>query len=343
MHDTQFNREFFCTRPISRNRKFVFLKHGLLFLLTFFTATIAGSIYPFGPLQIFADTSNAELSYGLWDYVYFPIYYAQFVIELIKVIFADYELLKTGISFSASLLFILLTHEAGHYFACRLYGVSASLPYFIPVPPLIGPAGTLGAFIRIRPRIPSRTATFDIGVAGPIAGFIALIPVATLGIIQMKYNPNVHASSVDLTFSDPLLMVFLAKMVGVDLSSLGYMKMNSFYAAAWLGLLVTALNLMPVGQLDGGHATYALFGRRLHFIIGLLAFIFMLTIALTGLIFFNSPSGIVFSILMGFMLILPHPRPIDETPLDLKRKLIGLFVLLIFVLSFVPFPIHIHQ
>ena len=147
----------------------------------------------------------------------------------------------------------------GHYVACRLYGVDSSLPYFIPMPPMIGPAGTFGAFIRIRSRIPTRRAIFDIGVAGPIAGFIALLPVAIIGVSTMQTVPAGTPIPTDtIVFADPLMMKAIGLLFGKDMSlGIG----NPFYFAAWMGLLVTALNLIPSGQLDGGHAMFAALGR----------------------------------------------------------------------------------
>ncbi|MCS6873858.1 MAG: site-2 protease family protein [Pyrinomonadaceae bacterium] len=321
------------------DEKSTFVKHSVLFLLTFVTATISGAIYPFGPIQIFSDSAE-NVSYNFLDYLYFPLYYALFIADVVRLLLTDVSILIAGLSFSSSLLFILLSHEAGHYFACKLYGVRATLPYFIPVPPLIGPAGTLGAFIKIKSSIPSRRATFDIGVSGPIAGFVAIIPIAVLGFIQMKLSPSENVPS-DIVFADPPLMKLMAALFSIDLTQLGFAKMNSFYSAAWLGLLVTALNLMPVGQLDGGHAVYALFGKKAHFRIGIFCVIFMTFLALIGLVFHNSPSGLVFAFLLAVMLAVPHPETAEKTPLDGKRKLIALAVLLIFSVSFTPFPIKI--
>lgn len=314
------------------------LKHVVLFFLTFVTTTISGAIYPFGPIQIFSDSSA---SYSLWDYLYFPFYYILFILDVARLVTTDKEILVTGLSFSSSLMFILLSHEAGHYFACRVYNVRATLPYFIPVPPLVGPAGTLGAFIKIQSTMPSKRAVFDIGVAGPIAGFLALIPIAFLGFIQMKSNfPSANLPS-EIVFSDPLLMKLMAFAFGIDLEEVGFAKMNSFYSAAWLGLLVTALNLMPVGQLDGGHAIYALFGKKWHFLLGAICVFCMILLALLGLMFYNSPSGVIFALLLAFMLAFPHPRPANQESLGSKRRIVALFVMMVFLLSFVPFPIKI--
>ncbi|MGI8494819.1 MAG: site-2 protease family protein, partial [Pyrinomonadaceae bacterium] len=214
-------------------------------------------------------------------------------------------------------------------------------PFFIPTPPLLGPAGTLGAFIKILSPLPSRRATFDIGVAGPIAGFLMLIPVAVLGFLTMKNLalPPEAGLSEGIYFSDPLLLKILAYLTGTDLSV--QIAPNPFYAAAWIGLLVTSLNLIPSGQLDGGHAIFSVFGEAIHKWTGRIAFIVMASLSVMGWFFYNSPSGFLFTILLAVMMRIRHPEPLSDEPLNFNRKLIAVLVLLIFVLSFVPFPIQI--
>ncbi len=255
-------------------------------------------------------------------------------------LFIDPAQLIYGLSFSISLLFILICHEMGHYIACRLYKVDATLPFFIPTPPMIGPAGTFGAFIRILSPMPSRKAVFDIGVAGPIAGFIALIPVALIGLATMQTaTPQQMANSEELlVFSDPLLMKFFAAFFGIDLT---FGVGNAFYFAAWVGLLVTALNLIPSGQLDGGHAIYAVLGEKVHYWSGRIAFAIMAVLSVVGLYFFNSPSGFLIAVILGVMMRVKHPQPYDQSPLDTRRKAVAILTLVIFVLCFVPFQIRI--
>jgi membrane-associated protease RseP (regulator of RpoE activity) len=228
----------------------------------------------------------------------------------------------------------------GHYIACRIYRVDSTLPFFIPTPPMVGPAGTFGAFIKILSPMPSRRAVFDIGVAGPIAGFIALIPVAFLGIaaMQMMTPEQAAAGSGGLQFADPLFMKFVGSLYGKDPT---FGKGNAFYFAAWVGLLVTALNLIPSGQLDGGHALYAVLGEKIHYWTGRVAFVAMATLSILGMYFFNSPSGFLIAIILAVMMKIRHPRPWDITPLDAKRKVVAFLTLVIFVLCFVPFPIKI--
>ena len=158
---------------------------------------------------------------------------------------------------------------------------------------MIGPAGTFGAFIKIRSPMPSRRAVFDIGVAGPIAGFIALIPVAIIGFATMK-TVEIPAAQVlqggGLYFADPLFFKLTALASGVDLKMV--MEPNPFYFAAWVGLLVTALNLIPSGQLDGGHAIYAIFGKRVHYWTGRIAFVAMAILSITGWFVVRKPERV---------------------------------------------------
>jgi membrane-associated protease RseP (regulator of RpoE activity) len=313
--------------------------HALLLLITLVTATIAGVLFPFGTIDSM-PASDPQTFPELFNFIAtLPTRYLGLIGDAVYRIVTDSRYLFDGLSFSLSLLFILISHEMGHYVACRIYGVDATLPFFIPTPPMIGPAGTFGAFIRIKSPMPSRRAVFDIGVAGPIAGFIALIPVAILGIVRMEpASPAAIGIPGTLVFTDPLFMRLLGSVFGND-PSLGLG--NPFYFAAWVGLLVTALNLIPSGQLDGGHAIYAVLGKKVHFFTGRIAFIVMTVLAIVGFVYYSSPSGFLVAVLLGIMARVRHPEPYDETPLDEKRKLIAFLTLVIFVLCFTPFPIRI--
>ncbi|HXG82599.1 MAG TPA: site-2 protease family protein [Pyrinomonadaceae bacterium] len=332
--------QFFDRREAMRPTRRTWAKHSALLLAALFTVTIAGVLEPFGFIPIFPDADPQTWTEILHFFGFFPVHYLQLIGNTIYRLATEFETLKYGLSFSLSLLAILTAHEAGHYVACRLYKVDATLPYFIPLPPLLGPAGTLGAFIKIVSPLPSRRATFDIGVAGPIAGFITLIPVAVIGLLTMEQiaPDKLTQSQSGLYFADPLLIQLLGRILGVD-SSLGFF--NPFLAAAWIGLLVTSLNLIPSGQLDGGHAVYAVFGETVHRWTGRIAFVAMVFISICGWIFYSSPSGILFTILLAVMLKVRHPEPLDDTPLNFPRILIAILTLLIFVLSFVPFPVQV--
>lgn len=336
MSTEQIYMERQAMRPTART----WTLHVLLMLVTLVTATIAGVLFPFGRIDSM-PAADPQSWPELFDFIAtMPTRYLALVANAVYAMVTDTSLLIDGLSFSLSLLFILIAHEMGHYIACRIYGVDATLPFFIPTPPMIGPAGTFGAFIRIKSPMPSRRAVFDIGVAGPIAGFIALIPIAILGVLNMQPASAAHlASSGGLVFSDPLFMQLIGLLAGKD-PALGVG--NSFYFAAWVGLLVTALNLIPSGQLDGGHAIYAALGKRVHFFTGRIAFVVMTALAIIGFVYYSSPSGFLVAVLLGIMMRVRHPEPRDETPLDGKRQLVALATLVIFVLCFVPFPIRIN-
>lgn len=314
-------------------------KHFALLAVTFVTATIAGSLYPFGRIQIFPDADPRTWPEIIQFLLTLPLRYVDLIVGTVSYLASNTEALIYGLSFSGSLLFILVSHEMGHYIACRIYRVHATLPYFIPTPPMIGPAGTFGAFIKILYPMPSRKAVFDIGVAGPIAGFIALLPIAIVGVLTAKpFPPEYMMNYSGIIFSDPLLMRAIGFAAGIDIT---YVQGNAFYYAGWVGLLVTALNLIPSGQLDGGHAIYAVFGERVHKWTGRIAFIIMATLSVLGFLYFNSPSGFLIAVLLGIMMRVGHPQPWDDSPLDLKRKLIAAATLVIFALSFLPFPIKV--
>ena len=335
--------QLFDRREAMRPTLRTWLKHLALLLIAFFTVTIAGVLPPFNNVEIFPNVPDPQTWTDVYQFIVsLPALYVQLIFSTIQKLFTDFETFIYGVKFSVSLLAILTAHEAGHYVACRLYRVDATLPYFIPLPPLIGPAGTLGAFIKIVSPMPSRRATFDIGVAGPIAGFIVLLPILIFGLLTMEQASPVEASAAlaqgGLYFSDSLLTQLLAKIIGVNLS-LGFF--NPFLAAAWLGMLITSLNLIPSGQLDGGHTIYAVFGEKIHFWTGRVAFALMSVISLLGWFLYNSPSGFLFAILLAVMMRIRHPEPLDETPLNFKRKIIAVLTLLIFILCFLPFPIQI--
>jgi membrane-associated protease RseP (regulator of RpoE activity) len=317
-------------RPTARE----WLRHSLLFLITVVTTTIAGilSIVPEKALDIEPPALSTSLDYVM----YIPLSYLRTVGALIDFVMLNPRLLIQGLTFSGALLAILLAHEMGHYVACRRYGVSATLPFFIPAPPLFL-AGTFGAFIKIRSPIPTRRALFDIGLAGPLAGFIVLLPIAVIGVLNI--GPPLAITGHEIIFNDPLLLRLLGRVLGVRLEP--YSPPNPYYMAAWLGLLVTSLNLMPVGQLDGGHGTFALFGLWAHKWIGRVAFVTMGSLAVLGWFWHGSPSGFLYTILLGVMLWVRHPQPHLMEPLGNKRIWIAILTLIVFALSFWPFPITI--
>lgn len=332
--------DLYSHRTVMRPSIGAWLRHIGLLLITFCTATIAGVLFPFGRIDTF-PTDDPRTATEFVDLIFsLPVRYSLIIGEAIRLMFSNWEILRYGLSFSLSLLFILICHEMGHYVACRRYRVDATLPFFIPTPPMVGPAGTFGAFIKILSPLPSRKAVFDIGVAGPIAGFIALIPIAVIGVATMESAaPDLIAGGSVLTFSDPLLMQAIAYAFGVDLQ---YGIGNAFYYAAWVGLLVTALNLIPSGQLDGGHAIFAVFGERVHRYTGRIAFVVMASLSVLGAVYFSSPSGFLIALILAIMMRVRHPEPWDQTPLDTRRLVVAVITLLIFVLCFTPFPVKIN-
>jgi membrane-associated protease RseP (regulator of RpoE activity) len=327
--------------PVSQQRPTArqWIGHAALFLLTFVTATIAGVTF-----AISDDLAEPDLPLpATWieHLLYYPDYYFHATGAIIYQALTQPALLSQGIAFAIALLLILTAHESGHYIACRCYKVAATLPFFIPAPPFLG-AGTFGAFIKIKAPIPSRRALFDIGVAGPLAGFIFIIPIFIIGLITahpvISSNIAVDAANQHaIVLSDPLLFRLVALSLGASLDIFA----NPFYMAAWIGALVTSLNLLPVGQLDGAHAVYSVFGARAHKWTGRVVFILMCALAVLNLTWHGSPSGFLYAILLAVMLHVRHPQPVDATPLDGTRLIIAALTLLVFILCFMPFPITI--
>ena len=249
-------------------------------------------------------------------------------------------LLVRGLWYSVSILLILGAHEFGHYFACRYYGVDASLPYFVPAPLV---SGTFGAVIRIRQPFPHKRALFDIGIAGPIAGFVVAVPVLLIGM----YLSNVVRVPEDFQgviydLGEPLLFK-MASWLRFGPVADGYtVNMHPMVFAAWIGMLATTMNLFPMGQLDGGHISYAVLGRRS-------TTVTLLTLAgLIGLAAWTrSMTWMVWVILNVVMLVTfgpYHPRVWDEdAPLDSARMWLVIFAILMFALCFTPFPIEVRD
>jgi membrane-associated protease RseP (regulator of RpoE activity) len=241
-------------------------------------------------------------------------------------------LMIRGLWYSLTALAILGCHELGHYFACRYYDVDASLPFFLPFPTLFG---TLGAFIRIREPIPTKRMLFDIGIAGPIAGFLVAVPALFFGI-AMSHVASVPANFVGIELGEPLLFQFASKLLWGTIPDGYSLNLHPMAFAAWFGLLVTALNLFPVGQLDGGHISYAVLGRKS-------TYVTLLTMAASIVLAFFSSSLVMWTGMLVVMLFLfgpRHPTVVDEhVPLDRTRVLLALFALVMFVLCFTPAPL----
>ena len=246
---------------------------------------------------------------------------------------STWQLLTHGCWYSATILAILGSHELGHYLACRHYRVDASLPYFLPAPLLL--TGTLGAFIRIREPIPSRRILFDIGVAGPLAGFAVAAPALFIGLSLSRVVP-IPPDFSGLALGEPLMFKGAAWLLWGTPADGYSLNLHPMAFAAWFGLLATALNLIPISQLDGGHISYAVLGRRSTAV----------TVAAVGaalVLTYFSASWIVWTGLMVAMLLVygpHHPRTMDEhVPLDGPRIWLAVVALIILVLCFTPAPI----
>lgn len=248
-------------------------------------------------------------------------------IALIERALFDPAMLLDGLWYSAPLLVILTAHEFGHYFACVFYRIRATLPFYLPAPTLIG---TLGAFIRIRGVIYSRAQLFDVGVAGPIAGFVFLAPLLLIGVSLSKVIPGIGAQG-DLVFGSPLLlrMVEMVLFPGVPE---GDILLHPIARAALIGMLATALNLLPAGQLDGGHIVYALLPKRHLWISRIFVVLVLLPLGFVW-------EGWWFWAAILFVFRLRHPAVYDTTPPGGGRKVIGLLSFSIFLLCFTITPV----
>jgi membrane-associated protease RseP (regulator of RpoE activity) len=280
--------------------------HAGLFLATLATATLVGAEHW---ASYVSDFSQRRILFSWW-------------------------LLVQGLWYSLTILGILGAHEFGHYFACRYYGVNASLPYFIPVPPPLL-TGTLGAFIRIRQPIRTKRVLFDIGVAGPLAGFVVALPALVAGIAMSHVVP-LPKDFTGLELGEPLLFRIVTTAIWGHVADGYSLNLHPVGFAAWFGLLATALNLFPIGQLDGGHISYTVFGRHS-------TRITMTAIAIAVVLTFVSLSWLVWTVMMVAMLYFfgpQHPPVLDEeVPLDRARLILAGIALVVFVLSFTPAPI----
>jgi membrane-associated protease RseP (regulator of RpoE activity) len=233
-----------------------------------------------------------------------------------------------GLEFSIPLLVILLAHELGHYLECRRWQVDATWPYFLPSPSLFG---TFGAFIRLKSPILTRVSLFDIGIAGPLAGFAVLLPFLIVGVALSHANPAVQPGP--FFFGSPLVLQILERVFFPHMPS-AHILLHPMAMAAWAGLLATAINLLPVGQLDGGHIVYATLGPRVHRIV---SSAFVLLLAIFGFWYW---TWWVWSVVL-FFLGRRHPLVYDRTPIPVNRWPLVVVVCLVFLLSFSVVPVRI--
>ena len=294
--------------PVARRRRPDRLwRHVVLLLLTIVTTTMVGATHY---ASFYLNFSQAPLPFSSW------VFYL------------------SGLWYSVSILAILGAHEFGHYYACRYYRVDASIPYFLPAPlPL---TGTLGAFIRIRQPIPGKRELFDIGIAGPIAGFLVAVPVLFLGMSLSRVTELPSDTRGFVELGEPLLFKAVSWLFWGTPPDGYSINMHPMAFAAWFGLLATALNLFPIGQLDGGHISYAVLGRKS-------TVVTLTTVACLGALTFLSTSWFVWTVLTVVMLLAfgpRHPRTLDEeVPLDRTRLWLAALAVVMFILCFTPTPI----
>lgn len=269
-----------------------------------------------------------------------------------------------GLTYSCLILFIISAHEFGHYFAAKIHKVDVTLPYYIPFPFLfLNPFGTMGAVIRMRSAASTRKALFDIGVSGPIAGWIASVIILIIGFTTLpsieflfKIHPDYAMNGVLVQGETFGYSILFKSFEWLFASPSGFMPpMNEVYhypflCAGWFGLLITALNMMPAGQLDGGHISYTMFGSKSSSIIGHVVVGILFIMGVIGLlplidinVDFGSVNWLVWALLITFVIKIPHPPTVnhDPEPLSKTRMAIGWFTFLILILSFAPVPIYI--
>ncbi len=249
------------------------------------------------------------------------------------------SVLLSGLPYALALMTILGIHELSHYLTARSYKIRATLPYFIPVPFFLG---TFGAFIQMRSPVPNRKALFDLSIAGPLAGFVATLPLLIWGLAHSTVVPMPQqAEMLDPDALNPsysLLLALLSKLaLGTQLTEGKAIDLHPVALAGFLGLVVTALNLMPVGQLDGGHIVHAMFGQRTAIVIGQIARFLLLGLSLI------QPGFLVWAIILFFMPIADEPALNDVSELDNGRDLLGLVALSLLVLIILPAPEFITQ
>jgi membrane-associated protease RseP (regulator of RpoE activity) len=312
----------------SNKNKHNYLLHITLFIITFITTVIAGVEW----------TSGKAGPY-------------------------EFSSLSDGLPYAFSILFILGVHEFGHYFAAVIHKVKATLPFFIPLPPIAGlfNFGTMGAVIKTKSVIPNNKAMFDIGAAGPISGFIACMIVLIYGFTHLPtvdyllhihpdfFSPSYGKGAIGLEFGDSLLFSFLRHILTKSNDFVPPMSEIYHYpylCVGWFGLFVTAMNLIPVGQLDGGHIIYSMFGEKKHEAIASISMILLVFLGVYGIvnafIKLNYQIGwsgwMLWAFILYFIIKIKHPPVPQFEKLNPGRLILGFFAVLIFILSFTPSP-----
>ncbi len=282
--------------------------NGLLFALTILTTWFAGLFFALS----FLSTGGAP-----------------------EASLLDPRVVGLGFLYALALMTILTGHELGHYLTCRRYGVLATYPFFIPGPPFLG---TFGAFIRIKSPVRFKHQIFDVGANGPLTGFALALPALVIGLAFSKVGP-VPVTPDTISFGEPLLFRLLSGLFFGPIPEGSSLILHPVGFAGWVGLLVTAINLVPLGQLDGGHVAYALLGRRAR----ILSRVMVGFLVVMG-VFFHLTWLILAAILLFFefrtKMRLQHPPVLDEdAPLGRRRTILSLVIVLIFILSFIPDPV----
>ena len=274
----------------------------LLFCLTIGTTTVAGALTYSG---FYLSKTGTELD-SLWSAV------------------------LGGLSYSVAILTILLSHEMGHYLTCRYYHIDATLPYFLPAPPF--PFGTFGAVIKIKSMFANTRQLFDVAIGGPLAGFLVILPALFIGVrYSTRFDPNLFGSDY-WEFGEPLILKMAMRLVLPGYSE--NMTLHPIGLAAWFGLFATSFNLLPIGQLDGGHIVYSVLGPRGHRICSYLTLGVLLT---CGVLLW--PGYFVVSALVFFLGFRHPPAVYLNVPLGSRRILLALLALAVFVLCFIPVPV----
>ena len=282
----------------------------LFFIATFFTTLLAGFW-----IQINFDSSNQQ---EIW-------------FRLSRLLSNPSDVLS-GLPYSCTILAILLAHEMGHYLTCQYYKVRATLPYMLPAPFAFG---TFGAVIKIKSAFKNRHQLFDVGIAGPLCGFVLVVPALIIGLRHSREFVYTSSTISTLEFGEPLLFQLATRLffpgdldVDIHLHPIGW--------AAWFGMLATSINLLPIGQLDGGHIIYAIFGRRWH---QLISYGTLASLILISLYSWPMLGYLVFALIL-FFLGLRHPSPdIDSPSLGKGRLCIALIGLIIFLLTLIVVPV----
>ncbi|MDB9445531.1 site-2 protease family protein [Anabaena sp. CS-542/02] len=247
---------------------------------------------------------------------------------------SDPRMFWQGLLYSLGLITILGVHELGHYLTARYYQIRATLPYFIPLPFFLG---TFGAFIQMRSPVPHRKALFDVSIAGPLAGFFITLPILLWGLVNSELVPLTDQAGLfnpeALNPKSSILLALLSKLaLGSQLTSTSAINLHPLAIAGFLGLMVTALNLMPVGQLDGGHIVHAMFGQRTAMVIGQISRLLLLLLSLVQ-------SGfLLWAIILYFIPLIDEPALNDVTELDNKRDILGLMAMGLLVIIVLPLP-----